>query len=576
MTGDYSAAPPLPLLRTPPFPGVDRALTAISAVRSETSSGVAEAGIGPADLARAESLAALIIAARVGGSFWAPPIDSADRAETLIAATSPSGLAAMIARLDQSAMHKCRVLLPHRSWSHQASAQLQPAGALVYLGDHDPWAMLDGVTLLRAEDHDELALIARLKGVRLAACGDAEPAMAGDALARLLHTALIDKVTYRDCFTGQPIEVEQAVALLAEWRRTIDDNRGIAAGCGISWWKRREVRSFLWAGQAGQPPLYRSAAAAVRRSVAVGGDIACWPSRAPAGLDHRATAARVRVRQVEDGFIRSVGLGSGLHPPQSIVVDKSGIYYDPGRPSDLETMLAATDFSAEQIARAEHLIEMIVTHRITKYGTSEASFGDVPDGAQRILVAGQVEDDRSVKLGGGDVAGNLDLLRRVRAIEPDAHILFKPHPDVVAGHRKGNVPVAEVLRYADQVVASVPMPALLDAVDKVHVWTSLAGFEALLRGLPVTTHGKPFYAGWGLTDDRAGPFPRRRPLSLAELVFGVLVLYPRYLDPVLGIPCTPEVLIKRVAESPAGRSTPLIWLRQIQGQARALLLSARS
>jgi len=161
-------------------------------------------------------------------------------------------------------------------------------------------------------------------------------------------------------------------------------------------------------------------------------------------------------------------------------------------------------------------------------------------------VPGQVEDDASVRRGGGAIQSNLDLLRAVRAAEPEAFLLYKPHPDLEAGFRRGRIPMAALRGLADQVIGGAPMDALLRRVDAVHALTSLTGFEALLRGLPVTCWGTPFYAGWGLTDDRA-PVPRRgRRLTLDQLVAGALILYPRCVDPLTGLPCPPEVLLERM------------------------------
>jgi capsular polysaccharide export protein len=116
-------------------------------------------------------------------------------------------------------------------------------------------------------------------------------------------------------------------------------------------------------------------------------------------------------------------------------------------------------------------------------------------------------------------------------------------------------------------------------VDEVHVNTSLAGFEALLRDTPVTCHGTPFFAGWGLTTD-LGEIPGRRGVrrTLDELVAAALLLYPRYLDPVTGLPCPPEILIQRLSEGgTGGRGGALVWLRRLQGQVKrvALVLRAR-
>ena len=94
--------------------------------------------------------------------------------------------------------------------------------------------------------------------------------------------------------------------------------------------------------------------------------------------------------------------------------------------------------------------------------------------------------------------------------------------------------------------------------------TSLAGFEALLRGLRVVVYGRPFYAGWGLTTDLP-PFDRGRRLSLDQLVAGALILYPRYLDPLTRLPCGPEILIERLDRPELWRPGPLVRARRLQG-----------
>jgi capsular polysaccharide export protein len=170
-------------------------------------------------------------------------------------------------------------------------------------------------------------------------------------------------------------------------------------------------------------------------------------------------------------------------------------------------------------------------------------------------------------LGGQGLTSNLELLKRVRAISPGARIIYKPHPDVQAGHRRGAIADEQCLKVADHIVRNQPISGLIDAVDEVHVNTSLAGFEALLRGKPVTTHGVPFYAGWGLTTD-LGSVPARRTArrGLDELVAAALLVYPRYLDPVTGLPCPPEILIRRLTEQPAARPHALVTLRRLQGR----------
>jgi len=343
----------------------------------------------------------------------------------------------------------------------------------------------------------------------------------------------------------------------------IGSNDGdIRVACGIAWWKRKRIAQFL--GSEGRAPLLFIEDAAQAVAAAGDGTIAVWPSRMPKRLE---TLAGNRLVRIEDGFIRSIGLGADLHPPLSIVVDRSGIYYDPSRPSDLETILEKVAFPPVLLARAEALIDTIILRGISKYASETPAPVRARPTKRTILVPGQVEDDLSVRCGGAGVTGNLDLLRRARAAEPHAHILFKPHPDVDAGHRRGHVADTNLREYADEIVRGESMPSLLARVDGVHVLTSLTGFEALLRGLDVTVHGQPFYAGWGLTRDLAVPVARRtRNLSLTELVAGTLILYPRYLDPVTERPCSPETLLQRFAEGWKPKLSLLIRLRRLEGR----------
>lgn len=205
---------------------------------------------------------------------------------------------------------------------------------------------------------------------------------------------------------------------------------------------------------------------------------------------------------------------------------------------------------------------------MSKYNLSAAP-PDLParDGKRRILVPGQVEDDASIRLGAGVERTNLQLLARVRQDNPDAFLIYKPHPDVEAGLRPGAIAAADLQDLADHVARDSDPIALLDQVDEVWTITSTLGFEALLRDVPVTTLGAPFYAGWGLTRDLGTPPARRRARpSLAALAHACLIAYPRYIDPVSGLPCPPEIAVERLTD-PAlqTQKPPLRWLAKMQG-----------
>ena len=355
-----------------------------------------------------------------------------------------------------------------------------------------------------------------------------------------------------------------------------DDGEG-ALVVGIKPWKRWQIDRFL------QPRFGRlrycaNAEQALRRQAREGGAIVVWAAREPAGFDGLARAQGARLIRIEDGFVRSVGLGSNHVGGASLVVDEQGIYFDPRRPSALEHLLEHEDFDPALLKRAAALREQLVAGRVTKYNVGAldaAPLGGAP-GQLRVLVPGQVEDDASVRLGAPQVRGNLELLRAVRALLPDAWIVFKPHPDTEAGTRAGAVPDAAALEFADQVVRGVSVTALLPQVQALHTMTSLAGFEALLRGVAVTTWGQPFYSGWGLTADRLFNPNRTRRRSLDELVAATLIRYPLYVDPRTHQPCEVEQLVAHLASASgaAGRADPSV-LRRIARLCRGWLRSQR-
>ncbi|MEM9737406.1 MAG: hypothetical protein AAF908_12505 [Pseudomonadota bacterium] len=219
------------------------------------------------------------------------------------------------------------------------------------------------------------------------------------------------------------------------------------------------------------------------------------------------------------------------------------------------TEAAALPPKAPELRRAAALRQQIVAGDVTKYNLPGSAPKPLPDNGF-LLVAGQVEDDASIRLGCPGLRRNAELLAAARAAHPEAYLVYKPHPDVEAGLRPGAIPAAE----ADLVAAGASTPDLLRRASRVWTLTSLLGFEALLRGVPVTCLGQPFYAGWGLTED-AHPVARRqaRP-SLDALVWAALIAYPRYLDPKTGLPCPPEVLVSRFEE---GLSPEPLWRRRL-------------
>lgn len=542
-------------MRIPPFPG-HRAgpLCARAVGQSPANDDAAHDDATSNDPA---ALIAALAAARVGGSFWAAqPSLPAGRDVLLVPDTQAQAATMLDQAIADGLADRVMMIGPY------ATRGRAPAIASLC----DPWHLAGLAEEIRAGAGQELALVAAVLGKPLTVLGAGRFAGIDDAaqLHRCVLREMPGGLACRDPFTHAAIPAAQAIALLADWRGLIDANRQAAAIFGIAMWKRVTMDALLWAGSG--PPPHAAAHGRHAAALVAGQRVLAWKSRSD-GAGLAALEARgVAVGEIEDGMIRSTGLGANCVPPLSVIVDFQGAHFDPAQASGLEMILSDAEIPAPLLARAAALRQRLVAAGISKYGQDNRQLARPDTCQRRVLVTGQVEDDRSV-LSGGAGCTNLELVRQARSREPGAWLIYKPHPDVEAGHRKGFVPDAEVLRHADQIERDAPITALIDSVDALHVITSLAGFEALMRGKAVTTHGVPFYAGWGLTHD-LGPVPERRgrKRSLDELVAATLLLYPRYLDPVTRLPCPAEVLVERMAQGQAVVSSPLVRLREWQGR----------
>jgi capsular polysaccharide export protein len=369
------------------------------------------------------------------------------------------------------------------------------------------------------------------------------------SLDELVAAALILAPVYVDPVTECRTSPEALLAYLALQRRRYLENRGHFVCVGFSFWKRAILRRYLESPE-NHIEFVRDARALQAMRLADDTRLVVWASRPHETVRRLAEDRKLTLLRVEDGFLRSVGLGSDWAAPGSLVFDDLGIYYDPSRPSRLERILAEADFTDADLTAAEGLRQTILSLRISKYNThGDRNFvpGAKP-GQPVVLVPGQVADDASVRLGGATVGGVRELLMAVRELEPDAHVVYKPHPDVLSGNRKGLVDEGRGIWF-DELVLDVPIARCLDAVDRVHTMSSLVGFEALLRKIPVVCHGKPFYSGWGLTRDLYPSERRDRALTLPMLVAAVLLRYPRYYHFPTGSFCSAAQMASAIARS---------------------------
>lgn len=382
----------------------------------------------------------------------------------------------------------------------------------------------------------------------------APPRRRAATLEQLVHAALVSYPRYRHPETGRRCEPEEVIDYVEHQMRMRRRFADTVYAVGFSRWKRRIL------------PLFMSGSTVrfVRHGSQVphGATLVVWGRSEPVGVP-----SDIRTVRIEDGFLRSVGLGADLTTPLSWVCDDLGMYYDASRPSRLEVILRRTTFTPELCDRAEALRKAILAAGLTKYNLAHPNEGwrRPPTSRRVILVPGQVETDASIRHGAADIRTNLALLQAVRAANPDAYIVYKPHPDVVAGLRQGGHDAEGMRATCDELLLGGDMAQILAVVDEVHTLTSLTGFEALLRGVSVTCYGRPFYAGWGLTQDKAYILRRGRELTLPELVAGALILYPTYISRTTGRFTTPERAVSELmAWRDAGGSRLPLWRRMLR------------
>lgn len=300
-------------------------------------------------------------------------------------------------------------------------------------------------------------------------------------------------------------------------------------------------------------------------------EIFVWGMKSPQFILDFAAKSQITLRHVEDGFIRSVELGSTKAPPMSLTIDSKTPYFNAQKPSDLEELLSTFDFASnpELLTRATSTIHKILDSGVSKYNKSsdidiQSLYGEKKN--YRVLVVGQVEDDASILLGCEVQTSNNDLVRLAAKENPNAQVIYKPHPDVTSGNRSQGSDPAEISDLCSIIHGDLPLSQAFHEVDHVYTVTSLAGFEALLRGIKVTTLGCPFYAGWGVTDDRQVNPRRTRKLTVEQIFAVAYLTYAKYFDPNEGTEIKLESVIDKIVSEKAtyldGKNTPKVHLSE--------------
>lgn len=255
-----------------------------------------------------------------------------------------------------------------------------------------------------------------------------------------------------------------------------------------------------------------------------------------------------RILLFEAGFLRGILMdssGSMYDRAWCFFVDDLGFHYDPKNTSRLELMLNDPHLAptTDQLKRAAALRETMVRERLTKYNDQRIVKMDRSGSRPRVLVVEQARRDWAIRKSGGNATSFETMVRTALRDNPDAEIILKIHPDTLNGKR-GGITKSYFGNHRDDDRITVlrekinPL-SLLETVDKVYVFSSMLGFEALMMEKEVHLFGRPCYGGWGLTIDYQNYPARSRRRSLDEMVYFIYFVYQRYKN-AAGSWCPPE------------------------------------
>ena len=347
-------------------------------------------------------------------------------------------------------------------------------------------------------------------------------------LLELFYAAYFLYCHYQNPYGEGRGDIFQVIDYLQLMREKNEFLRGSFYTVGLSFWKRNLLKPFFNFPSCSITFLSRQNFL-TKTDFLPNSRLLLW-GLGKAEYWERAENLGLKVWQMEDGFIRSVGLGSNLVGANSLVLDDLGIYFDASKPSRLEKILNEAEFSAKDLSEARALRDFLIKEKINKYNVGVGGISPKPKDKKIILVVGQVEDDASIRTGGFAIKKNLDLLKLVRERNPEAFIAYKIHPDVLSGNRIGAIPTEIATKYADLILAEESISECIADCEELHTISSLAGFEALLFNKKVFCYGLPFYANWGLTTDEIINPRRNKKRSLEELIAAVLIKYPLYIS----------------------------------------------
>ena len=354
---------------------------------------------------------------------------------------------------------------------------------------------------------------------------------------------------YYNPYTERKTDIIDVLYTLNKQRQISYNNSGKNFFFNFENWKHSFIRNMFKSFLDNKILFCQQLEDALEEGMDQNSKIYIWGKKAYPELSRFSQENNIPIYRIEDGFYRSLTLGCYRSKPCSVLIDEKDVHYDPRKVTEIETLLSEYNFQnhPKLLSRANAVINFVANYGISKYNIQKIKKLKVNKGNcdKIILIPGQVSSDQAIHYGGMGMT-NRKLVMQVREENPNSYIIYKPHPDVLSHLREGYLSDNFLHKYCNLVVGNLCLDSCIQAADEVHVISSMCGLEALIRGKKVITYGLPFYAGWGLTEDKLTIPRRKRKLTLLELTAGSVILYPRYIHPKTNQICEIEAFLAEI------------------------------
>ena len=246
--------------------------------------------------------------------------------------------------------------------------------------------------------------------------------------------------------------------------------------------------------------------------------------------------ANIPIISIEDTFLRSVF-------PCRTKCDKkfkdsigycinNYLYFESNELTTIKELLSKPYAKNEkEIIAGKNIINQIISNKISKYNCQNF-IGNTNVRSMytnNIIVIDQAFADQSIVNSNANVETFKQMLIAAVRENPKNKVCVKVHPESMTGGRAGFYTpelIKEVEKLTNTKIYKLTEPInpiiLLQNARKIYTCSSGLGFEALMCNKPVVCFGAPFYAGFGLTDDRNSntKFIQKIPIEyMAYIVF---------------------------------------------------------